>query len=308
MRLIFAGTPDFAARTLQALITSRHELVMVLTQPDRPAGRGLQNKPSAVKQLANLHGLTIYQPSTLKSETEQSLLASLDADVMVVVAYGLILPQAVLDVPRLGAINIHASLLPRWRGAAPIQRALLAGDIRTGISIMRMDAGLDTGPVFVSEETPIAETDDTQSLHDRMADMGSRMLLTVLGELEHGSAAAVAQVQEGVTYAAKITKDEARIDWNRDAWQIWRQIRAFNPNPGATTRHGQTVIKIWRARLASNAGGGAGEILQADEKGLLVACGKDALWLDQLQKSGGKKLGAKDFLQGFPVDSGQFFQ
>jgi methionyl-tRNA formyltransferase len=305
MKVIFAGTPNFAARALRALIESRHELVMVLTQPDRPAGRGMQARASAVKLLADEQNLPIRQPATLKSEAEQSHLAALNADVMVVVAYGLILPPAVLDIPRSGAINIHASLLPRWRGAAPIQRALLAGDHRTGISIMRMDAGLDTGPVFLTEETPIADTDSTQTLHDRLAEIGARAVLTVLDQLEKGLAVTTAQPEVGVTYAAKISKEEARIDWNQEARQIWRQIRAFNPSPGAVARHGQTDIKIWQARLEPNAGGKAGEVLRVDATGMLVACGKEALWLEQLQKSGGKKLATMNFLQGFPIAPGE---
>lgn len=264
----------------------------------------MQARASAVKQLAVARGLPIRQPATLRDETEQGILAGLKADVMVVVAFGLILPQAVIDTPRLGAINIHASLLPRWRGAAPIQRAILAGDVRTGISIMRMDAGLDTGPVFMSEEISIADADNAQTLHDRLADIGSKLIQKVLDALEQGSLTPVAQPLCGAIYAAKIKKEEARIDWTREARQIWRQIRAFNPSPGAISRLGQTEIKIWQARLEPHAGGKFGEILRADASGLLVACGTQALWLEQLQKSGGRKLTARDFLQGFQVVSG----
>lgn len=307
MRVIFAGTPEFAARTLQALIASRHELVMVLTQPDRPAGRGMQPRVSAVKQLAIAQGLPIRQPKTLKDQAEQIVLAGLKADVMVVVAYGLILPQSVIDAPRLGAINIHASLLPRWRGAAPIQRAILAGDVCTGVSIMRMDAGLDTGPVFVSEEISIADADNAQTVHDRLADIGSRLIQKVLDALERGSIVPAVQPESGALYAAKITKEEARIDWTQEAQRIFQQIRAFNPSPGAFSRLGQTEIKIWQARLEPNERGNPGEILRVDSSGLLVACGAQALCLERLQKSGGKKLAARDFLQGFQVIPGQSF-
>lgn len=308
MKVVFAGTPEFAARTLQALIASRHELVMVLTQPDRPAGRGMRERASAVKELAMAHGLSIRQPRTLKDEAEQAALSELKADVMVVVAFGLILPQAVLDIPRLGAINIHASLLPRWRGAAPIQRALQAGDPQTGISIMRMDAGLDTGPVYAVEETPIADDDNAQTLHDRLAEIGARLVLKVLDDLEQGVAVPIQQPASGVLYAAKISKEEAAIDWRQDAQLICRQIRAFNPAPGASCRLGQTDIKVWGARVDAHHSGSPGEILRADAAGLLVATGKGALWLEQLQKAGGKKLAAREFLQGFQLVVGETFQ
>ena len=251
MRVIFAGTPEFAARALAAFLVSEHEVVLVLTQPDRPSGRGMRPQPSAVKQLALQHGLALRQPTTLRDVKEHSLLAEVAADIMVVAAYGLILPQAVLDIPLLGAINIHASLLPRWRGAAPIPRALLAGDSKTGISIMSMDAGLDTGPVIQTEETPIGDADTAQTLHDRLADMGARLALEVLNRFEQGAVNAVPQSDRDVLYAAKITKSEARIDWTRGAHHIWRQIRAFNPNPGAVTKLRENEIKIWQARLAS---------------------------------------------------------
>jgi methionyl-tRNA formyltransferase len=307
MKVIFAGTPEFAARALAALLASRHEVVLVLTQPDRPSGRGMRAHPSAVKQLAVKHGLAFRQPETLRDVAEHGVLAEAVADIMIVAAFGLILPQAVLDIPRLGAINIHASLLPRWRGAAPIQRALLAGDSKTGISIMNMDAGLDTGPVIHSEETPIGDADNAQTLHDRLADIGARLILEVLDRYEQGTVNAVPQSDRDATYAAKISKSEARIDWNCGADHIWRQIRAFNPNPGAAGHLRQTEVKIWQARVASSPGGKGGEILQADSNGLLVACGADALWLDQLQKPGGKRLQVGEFLRGFPVAPGEMF-
>ena len=232
-------------------------------------------------------------------------MAGLDADVMVVVAFGLILPQAVLDAPRLGAINIHASLLPRWRGAAPIQRALLAGDTRTGVSIMQMDAGLDTGPVYLVEDTPITDADNSQTLHDRLAEIGSRLVLKALDLLEEGSLEAVPQPEVGAVYAAKIDKEEARINWGQDAGKILLQIRAFNPNPGAHCRVGQTEVKIWQASLEHQRNGKPGEILSADDTGLLVACGRQSLRLELLQKAGGKKLVAKEFLKGFQVVIGE---
>lgn len=307
MRIVFAGTPEFAARALAALLASRHEVVLVLTQPDRPSGRGMRPQPSAVKRLALQHGIALRQPQTLRDAAEHVALAEAGADIMIVAAFGLILPQAVLDIPRWGALNIHASLLPRWRGAAPIQRALLAGDAKTGISIMSMDAGLDTGPVLQSEVTPIGDADNAQTLHDRLADMGARLLLDALDRLEQGSVKAIRQSDSDACYAAKISKTEARIDWTRGAKHAWRQIRAFNPSPGAATQLRETEIKIWQARLASTSAGKGGEVLQADSDGLLVACGTDALWLEQLQKPGGKRLPAREFLRGFPVAPGELF-
>ena len=305
MKIIFAGTPDFAAQTLRALSASRHEVILVLTQPDRPAGRGMQMRVSAVKQFAEAQGIPIRQPKTLKDEAEQAVLAGLVADVMVVVAFGLILPQAVLDAPRLGAINIHASLLPRWRGAAPIQRALLAGDVQTGVSIMQMDAGLDTGPVYLAEDTPITDADNSQTLHDRLAEIGARLILKALDLLDEGSLHAVPQPEVGVVYAAKIDKAEARIDWGQDAGKVALQIRAFNPNPGAHFRIGQTEVKVWQASVEPHRSGNPGEILAADASGLLVACGRQALRLEQLQKAGGKRLAAMEFLKGFQVVIGE---
>jgi len=307
MRVIFAGTPQFAARSLAALLGSRHEVVLVLTQPDRPSGRGMRPQPSAVKQMALKHGLALRQPRTLRDAAEHVALAESGADIMVVAAFGLILPQVVLDIPRWGAINIHASMLPRWRGAAPIQRALLAGDSKTGISIMRMDAGLDTGPIIQSEEVAIGDADNAQILHDRLADVGARLILAVLDRYAQGPVKTMPQSDSEACYAAKIAKSEARIDWACEANYIWRQIRAFNPSPGAAARLRDTEIKIWQARLASASAGKKGEILQADASGLRVACGAGALWLEQLQKPGGKRLPAGEFLRGFPAAPGEFF-
>ncbi len=307
MRIIFAGTPEFAALALAALLASRHEVVLVLTQPDRPSGRGMRTIPSAVKQLAMHHGLALHQPRSLRDVAEHRPLTESGADIMIVAAYGLILPQAVLNIPPLGAINIHASILPRWRGAAPIQRALLAGDSKTGISIMRMEAGLDTGPLIQVEETPIDNTDTAQTLHDRLAEMGARLVIEALGRFEQGSIRSTPQSADNVQYAPKIAKSEARIDWARGAAHIWRQIRAFNPSPGATTNLHETEIKIWQAKLAPASAGKGGEILQADADGLLVSCGSGVLLLEQLQKPGGKRLPAVEFLRGFPVVPGEFF-
>jgi methionyl-tRNA formyltransferase len=303
MRLIFAGTPEFAARALAALLRAGHDIALVLTQPDRPAGRGLRLAPSAVKVLAQEHGLELYQPASLKDAETQARLRALGADAMVVAAYGLILPEPVLALPRLGAINIHASLLPRWRGAAPIQRAILAGDALTGISIMQMDRGLDTGPVLAAEAIPIAADDTGASLHDKLAELGARLIVTVLAQLERGPLSAQAQPAEGASYAAKITKAEAEIDWSAAAAVIERKVRAFNPLPGASATVKGAGLKIWRA-CVSPAGGTPGTILEAGAGGIVVACGAHALRVLELQRAGGKRLAAAQFLAGFPLAAG----
>ncbi len=303
MRLIFAGTPEFAARALGALADAGHDIALVLTQPDRPSGRGLKLVPSAVKALALERGLDVFQPASLKDAAAQEHLRAIGADVMVVAAYGLILPQAVLDLPRLGAINIHASLLPRWRGAAPIQRALLAGDAATGISIMQMDAGLDTGPVLAAESLPIAAEDSAASLHDKLAELGARMVVAVLVRLAQGSIQTQAQ-GAGATYAAKISKADTEIDWNADASAIERQVRAFDPVPGASARLRGQALKIWRARVASG-NGQPGTILSADRSGIVVACGSGALCVLELQRAGGKRLPAGVFLAGCALAAGE---
>jgi methionyl-tRNA formyltransferase len=303
MRLIFAGTPEFAARALAALLQAGHEVVLVLTQPERPAGRGLKLAPGAVKALALRQGLEVFQPVNLKDEQTQARLNAIGADAMVVAAYGLILPEAVLAIPRLGAINIHASLLPRWRGAAPIQRAILAGDARTGISIMQMDRGLDTGPVLAAESLAIAAEDDSASLHDKLAECGARLIVTVLGQLERGRLIAHAQTA-GATYAAKIAKAEAEIDWNEDAPAIARRVRAFNPLPGAASMVRGWALKIWRAE-AIDATGTPGSVLEAGPHGIVVACGNGALAVQVLQRAGGKRLAAAQFLAGFPLAAGE---
>ena len=306
MRAIFAGTPAFAVPALRALAAAGHELALVLTQPDRPAGRGLARGASAVKDAAQALGAEVYQPATLKDRNVRERLRAVRPDVLIVAAYGLILPQAVLDIARLGALNIHASLLPRWRGAAPIQRAILAGDAVTGVSIMRMDAGLDTGPVLLRAETPIGSDDTAGSVHDRLASLGATLLLEALRGLERGTLVAAAQSGEGVTYAPKIEKSEARIDWTRPAREVDRQIRAFNPHPGAVATIRGTELKIWRAATGDDAGA-PGTILRVDAPGVVVACGIGSLTLVELQRPGGRRLAADDFLHGFALAPGERF-
>jgi methionyl-tRNA formyltransferase len=302
MKLVFAGTPDFAAAALEALHCAGHEIALVLTQPDRPAGRGLQPLPSAVKRLAQKLGLPIAQPPTLKDPQVLSTLAAIAPEAMVVAAYGLIVPPDVLEVPQRGCINIHASLLPRWRGAAPIQRAILAGDTRTGISIMQMDAGLDTGPVLIEEALDIESDDTAQMLHDRLAALGGRLIVTAL------ESPLTPAPQDGTlaTYAAKLDKREASIAWNENAGTIERKIRAFNPVPGASTLLQGGVLKIWRASLAPGVGAREpGEVCDADSTGMTVACATGgALKLIELQRAGGKRLPASAFLAGCPVQPG----
>lgn len=307
MRLIFAGTPEFAAQALDALIAAGHDLALVLTQPDRPAGRGMTLQASPVKRLAQARGLTVFQPSTLRDASAQAHLRELGAEAMIVAAYGLILPQAVLDLFPLGCINIHASLLPRWRGAAPIQRALLAGDGETGISIMQMEAGLDSGPVLVDGRLPIGPTETAGSLHDRLAELGARLIVDALARLPLPPQA---QNEALVTYAAKIDKAEARIDWRQPAPSIDRQIRAFDPFPGAWTTLAGENVKLWRARpedATAAAAGEPGRVLASGKDGILVSCGTGALRVLELQKAGGKRLPADRFLAGTPLDPGRRF-
>jgi methionyl-tRNA formyltransferase len=308
MRIIFAGTPDFAVPALEALVAAGENVVLVLTQPDRPSGRGLALAESAVKRAALAHGLKVFQPHTLRDADVQARIAALAPDLMVVAAYGLILPQAVLDAPRLGAINIHASLLPRWRGAAPIQRAILAGDGETGVSIMRMEPGLDTGPVLLSAPIPIEPHDTAGTVHDELAALGGRLVLEAVERLGEGSSRGVPQPAEGVTYAAKIEKSEARIDWTRSAAEIDCQIRAFNPVPGASTTLDGAEVKVWRARPLAVRDGWPGTIVRASATdGLVVACGDGSLGLEELQRSGSKRLSAADFLRGTRLEPGRRF-
>ena len=271
MRVVFAGTPDFAVPALEAIGDAGHEVVLVLTQPDRPSGRGLAAAAGPVKQAALRRAIPVFQPATLKDADVQARLRDADADVMVVAAYGLILPQGVLDLPRLGALNIHASLLPRWRGAAPIHRAILAGDRETGVCIMQMDAGLDTGPVLLREAVPIAPDATAGTLHDRLAALGARLVVAALDGLARGVLRPTPQSADGVTYACKIEKAEARVDWMRGADEIERQVRAFNPFPGAATVLRTTEIKLWRAERLAAGTGAPGTVVRADAGGIDVA-------------------------------------
>jgi methionyl-tRNA formyltransferase len=306
MRVVFAGTPDFAVAGMQALCRAGHELTLVLTQPDRPSGRGLEPAPSPVKRAAATLGVEVFQPVTLGDSAVHSRIRAARPDVLIVAAYGLILPQAVLDIAKRGALNIHASLLPRWRGAAPIQRAIMAGDSVTGVCIMQMDAGLDTGPVLLQVETPIGPEDTAGTLHDRLALLGATLLVDALRGLEQGIISPLPQASEGVTYAPKIAKSEARIDWARPALEIGRQVRAFNPYPGAVARIRDTEVKVWRAAVLAGSGI-PGTVLRAGSEGIVVACGTAALELIELQRAGGKRLAAGDLLRGFPIAAGERF-
>lgn len=293
LRIVFAGTPEFAAAHLQALLQAGLNIVAVYTQPDRPAGRGQRLTPSAVKQLAVQHALPVYQPQTLRAAEAQAELAALQPDLLVVVAYGLILPQAVLDIPRLGCINSHASLLPRWRGAAPIQRAIEAGDSETGVTVMQMEAGLDTGPMLLKVSTPISPDDTGGSLHDRLAELGPPAVLQAIDGLAAGTLTGEIQDDSLATYAHKLGKADARIDWDRPATELALMIRAFNPWPLAHALWQGQPLKVWNAEV-EEANGAPGEILQCGRQGLLVACGDQALRLTRLQLPGGKPLAFAD--------------
>jgi methionyl-tRNA formyltransferase len=306
LKIIFAGTPHFAASALAALL-KEHQVVAVLTQPDRPAGRGMQLAASPVKQFALQHDLVVLQPATLKTEEIQRSLAALDADVMVVAAYGLILPQAVLQLPRLGCLNIHASLLPRWRGAAPIQRAILAGDNETGITIMQMDVGLDTGDMLLRHACPITANDTAQTLHDKLAGMGAGSILEALRLLQANCLTPVRQDNDAACYAAKLLKSEAQIDWRLDARQIERAVRAFNPFPVCHANLNGVMIKIWQAALCTEKSCDPGKVLAVDKRGITVACGTDALRLETLQRPGGKAQPTAQFLQAMPIKAGDVF-
>ncbi|WP_027467844.1 methionyl-tRNA formyltransferase [Deefgea rivuli] len=304
MKIIFAGTPDFAAQALSALIAAGHEIVMVLTQPDRPSGRGMKLTPSAVKNVALEQQIPVYQPEKLRSAEQQAPLMGIDADVMVVAAYGLILPQIILDLPRFGCLNIHASLLPRWRGAAPIQRAILAGDQATGITIMQMDVGLDTGDMLSVHVTPIMPDDNAATLHDKLAAQGAEAIVDALANLS--SLERRVQPAEGVTYAEKLSKEEALIDWTQTATQLDLKIRAFNPFPSAQTSLDGVILKLWRATPIDGTGV-IGSIIAIDKEAITIACGSGALRVTELQKSGGKRLSANAFLAGSPLEVGTQF-
>lgn len=293
MRIVFAGTPEFAAQHLQALLDAGREVVAVYTQPDRPAGRGQKPMPSPVKQLALQHGIAVYQPQTLRDPAAQAELAALTPDLMVVVAYGLILPQVVLDTPRLGCINSHASILPRWRGAAPIQRAIEAGDASSGVTVMQMEAGLDTGPMLLKVTTTITAEDTGGSLHDRLATLGSQAVVEAVTKLAAGELRGEVQDDSLATYAHKLNKDEARLDWSRPAVELERLVRAFNPWPICHSTLNGEALKVHAAQLGEGQGA-PGSVLDADKSGLTVACGEGALRLTRLQLPGGKPLSFAD--------------
>lgn len=324
LKIVFAGTPEFAAEALRAIIEAGHEVVLVMTQPDRPAGRGLKLQPSAVKKVALEYQLPLIQPVSLRIDGKYSddayqaktTLEQTDFDVMIVAAYGLILPQWVLDLAeqngRQGCLNIHASLLPRWRGAAPIHRAIWSGDQETGTCIMKMNAGLDTGPVFLKEAMQIKSWDNTASLHDRLAKQGARLVNQVLADIAQGKALPLTpQPEEGVTYAEKIRKDEAAIDWGGDAAWIDRQIRALNPSPGATTKFGGDIVKVWNCELVDNLTNNqhhrSGEIVSFDDRGIVVATSTGCIRLLELQKAGSKKGTALQFAQQVHLNAGMYF-
>lgn len=304
LRIAFAGTPTFALPALRALLASRHRVVGVLTQPDRPAGRGRELRASPVKLLALDAGLPVGQPSTLKTPEGRAILHEWSPDLLVVVAYGLILPQAVLDRPRLGCLNIHGSLLPRWRGAAPIQRAILAGDTETGVSIMQMDAGLDTGPVLLERRHPIGTHDTAGDLHDALSELGAAALMEAIDAIDKGTVVMRAQPSEGVTYAAKLEKSEAMIDWTRPAAAVDLQVRAFNPWPIAETRFAGESLRILRASVAQPAGaeGAPGTLLGLAEDGLRVACGEGVLAVREMQRAGKRPVSARDFANAVRLD------
>lgn len=315
LRVVFAGTPEFARVALEAIAAAGHDVALVLTQPDRPAGRGMKLQASPVKQCALAHGWPVAQPRSLRLDgkypdeaaaAREALLAA-GADVMVVAAYGLILPQWVLDLPRLGCLNIHASLLPRWRGAAPIHRAIEAGDARTGITIMQMDAGLDTGDMLSVEALEIGE-DNTARLHDRLAALGGRMIVEALAGAAKGRLVRTPQPAEGVSYANKVEKQEALIDWQRPAAEIVRRIRAFDPFPGANSPLENETIKLWAAHaVAGPVSDAPGTILAVTGDGIAVAAADAIVTVTELQRPGGKRLGVADFLRGFDLKTGQVF-
>ena len=323
MRILFAGTPEFAAVALQHLIQAGHTICGVLTQPDRPAGRGMKLQASAVKALALQHHIAVEQPRSLRLDGKypddalaaQQFLQMAQADVMVVAAYGLLLPQWVLDMPRLGCLNIHASLLPRWRGAAPIHRAIEAGDKNTGVVIMQMDAGLDTGDMLLAQQIEIAPQDTTASLHDKLADLGGALIVQTLADAQANKLVRTPQPAEGITYAHKIEKHEAALDWRLNAKQLAQRIRAFNAFPVASFHANAEVIKVWGAYAVTDGDtdtkpttNAPGTVLSADDSGVCIACGEGVLCITELQKAGGKRLPAAEFLRGFDIAVGSVCQ
>ena len=320
MKIIFAGTPPFAARALEALIDAGHEVCLVLSQPDRPSGRGMKLTPSAVKALAVERGIAVATPKTLSFKKDQDeaaamhqLLRSMNADIMVVAAYGMLLPQAVLDIPKgigpqnsVKCINIHASLLPRWRGAAPITRAIEAGDSHFGVTLMKMDAGLDTGPMLMQESFPLNGTETTVSLTNSVAELGADMLVRLLAQTE--SITITEQPQEGVTYAYKVLKEEGRMNFSLSASELERKIRAFSPFPSSFAEHNGTTVKIWEARLREDITGQPGEVVEVNKEGITIACAQGGICATVLQRSGKPKMPAQSFLQGYPITKGEFFK
>ncbi|HEY8025491.1 MAG TPA: methionyl-tRNA formyltransferase [Burkholderiaceae bacterium] len=316
MRVVFAGTPEFAAVALKALHEAGFEIPLVLTQPDRPAGRGMQLHASAVKQYAMAHNFPVAQPISLRLDGKypdiargvHNLLEATPHDLMVVAAYGLILPRSVLGIAPHGCINIHASLLPRWRGAAPIHRAIEAGDTQTGVTIMQMEEGLDTGPMLMMESLSIEAQDTTATLHDKLAEMGGRLIVQALQRLQRGDLQATPQPEQGVTYAAKILKEEAALDFSQSATNLARRICAFNPFPGAHGSVDGVTVKLWHAHATGQeTAAPAGSVLAANpEDGVLIACGTGVLSVNELQKPGGKRLPASEFLKGFPLEGKHF--
>ena len=303
LKIIFAGTPEFAAQALKAILASNHDVIAVYTQPDRPAGRGRKLTPSAVKQVALESNIPVYQPVSLKDEEAQKELAALNADVMVVAAYGLLLPKAVLDAPKYGCLNIHGSLLPRWRGAAPIQRAILEGDTETGITIMQMDVGLDTGDMLFKVKCPIRDSDTAEILHDKLADIGASAIVSALDRLVLGGLSGEKQDDALANYARKLEKAEAIIDWNQPAQEIDRQVRAFNPWPVAQTLFHDKVMRIWQAKaIEQTTNALAGTIINADKNGLDVATGSGVLRLTQIQLPGKKPMDVASFLNANDVN------
>ncbi len=306
MKIIFAGTPEFAVPALAALIEAGHKIVMVLTQPDRPAGRGMKLKASPVKVLATQHQLNVFQPETLKDQSVQTRIAEMDADVMIVAAYGLIIPTVTLNASRFGCYNIHASLLPRWRGAAPIHRALLAGDTETGVTIMEVVPALDAGAMVSQGIVPITDTDTTQTLHDALSAIGAELMVVAMATLERtGSLVAVPQDEALVTYAHKLEKSEAAIDWQKTAIDISRQVRGFNPFPVAQSMLKDEVCRIWMA-TAKVGNARVGEIVNVHD-GITVGCGEGLLHITELQAPGGKRLNSQAFVQGHNLQVGDFF-
>jgi methionyl-tRNA formyltransferase len=293
--ILFAGTPDFALVSLKALVNSGVRPRMVLTQPDRPAGRGKKLTASAVKEFAVASDIPVWQPQTLKDPRVIAELKAVEPDLLIVAAYGLLLPQAVLDIPRCGCLNVHASLLPRWRGAAPIQAAILNGDAATGISLMQMDAGLDTGAVFARETLAIGDAETAGELHDRLALLGGEMLIGQLTSILAGTLSPVPQNAAEATYASKIRTAEARMDWTRPAHDLQRLVRAYNPVPGARFDYGDEMVKCWGAEIAGDEGGSPGKILSADKRGIVVACGEGSLRLTELQRPGRRRVSAAEF-------------